>query len=216
MPIRVAAAIVALLYVIEPAAAGVLRGRLEVSQGAKRKGEAPGTVRPDARLKDTVVYLEQVPEAVERRLTRRGWFARRPKPPRIVQADLRFSPRLLAVAVGTAVELQNADQVYHNAFSVAASKRFDLGRYPPGYKDTLVFDRVGVTNLHCDVHPQELGFVVVVPNHAFARPDSLGRFSLPHLTPGTYVVHAFHPRRGERRKEIVIPARGDATVELRF
>ena len=216
MAIRVAAAIVALLWLFEPAAAGVLRGRLELSQGAKRQGETPGMPRPDARLKDAVVYLERVPDAVESRLTRRGWFRRKPKPPRIVQANLRFAPRVLAVAAGTAVVLENDDEVYHNAFSVAASKRFDLGRYPPGYRDTLVFDRVGVTNLHCDVHPQELGFVVVVPNHAFARPDSLGRFSLPHLTPGTYVVRAFHPRRGERRKEVVMPARGDAAMELRF
>jgi hypothetical protein len=214
MRIRVAAAIVALLAMTEPAAAGVLRGRLELSSSSRRKPPANEVAKPDPRLKDAVVYLERVPEAVERRLTRRWWFQPRPKPPRVRQFGLRFTPRVVAVAAGSEIVFENADRVFHNAFSVSASKRFDLGRYPPGHRDTVTFDRAGVANLHCDVHPEELGFVVVCPNHAFARPDSLGWFELPKLVPGVYLLRAWHPRRGEAKRQVVMPARGDLTVEL--
>ena len=68
------------------------------------------------------------------------WFFRRPaRTPRIVQKDMRFFPRVLAIAAGTQVEFQNLDGVYHNAFSVSTAKRFDLGKYPPGQTDTVLF-----------------------------------------------------------------------------
>lgn len=80
----------------------------------------------------------------------------------------------------------------------------------------MVFDRAGVANLHCDIHPDESGFVVVVPNHAFARPDSLGRFALPKLPKGDYTLHVWHPRLGEITRDVTMPKHGDLKIELRF
>ena len=80
----------------------------------------------------------------------------------------------------------------------------------------VVFDRAGVTNLHCDIHPDEIGFVVVVPNRAYARPDSLGRFSLPSLPAGSYRLRAWHPHLGEVRANTEIPRGGNASVTLTF
>jgi plastocyanin len=173
---------------------------------------------------DAVIYLESVPDKVERQLAskvaaKRSWFmiARPgPRPSRIVQIDKQFRPRVAAVSVGAKVEVQNLDRVYHNTFSVSPAKRFDLGKYPPGRIDTVSFDRPGVVNLHCDIHPDMLGFVVVTPNHAFTRPDSLGHYRLPKLPPGNYTVHVFHPRRGEIERRIVVPKRGDLALDLAF
>jgi plastocyanin len=164
-----------------------------------------------------VVYLDRIPDEVEHKLTKTHWWKRKkPGVPRIVQADLRYSPRVLAAPVGTRVEFANLDRVFHNTFSVSAARRFDLGRYLPGHVDTVAFDRVGVANLHCDIHPQEVGFVVVVPNHAFTRPDSLGYFRLPKLPEGSYVVRVWHPRLGDLRREVVMPRRGNLQLDLKF
>ena len=171
---------------------------------------------PQRRVKEAVVYVDRIPDKVERKLTRGHWWKREPKLPRIVQANRRFTPRVLAVAAGSRVEFANLDRVYHNAFSVSAARRFDLGKYLPGHVDTVAFDRAGVANLHCDIHPDESGFVVVLPNHAFTRPDSLGRFTLPKLPPGTYSVRAWHPRLGELRREVTMLRRGDLTLELKY
>lgn len=216
MRARFVGALIALMLLVQTAAAGVLRGRIEFPRSGRSKQAVEPNPKPDPRFKDIVVYLDKIPSAVERQLTSRWWFQAKPKPPRLLQSRQRFAPHVLAVAAGSQVVLQNADQVYHNAFSVSASKRFDLGRYAPGHLDTVLFDRAGVANLHCDVHPEELGFVVVCPNHAFARPDSLGRFELRKLAPGSYVLKVWHPRRRESKHQIEMPARGDLTVELKL
>jgi hypothetical protein len=206
---------------VPPAAAGVIRGVLVTSPRrtpTRTAADSAAAARPGLQrgASDAVVYLEQVPDKVEKKLTHRGLFRKAPRPSRIVQIKLRFVPRVLAAAAGTAVEFQNLDRVYHNTFSVSVAKRFDLGKYPPGTLDTVVFERVGVANLHCDIHPDESGFVVVVPNHAFTRPDSLGRFALPKLPRGQYTVRVWHPRLGEISRAVEIPKHGDVALELRF
>jgi hypothetical protein len=80
----------------------------------------------------------------------------------------------------------------------------------------LAFDSPGVVNLHCDIHPRMLAFVVVLRNHAFVQPDSTGRFELPKLPRGTYTLCAWDPRLGSRSRKVEIPKRGVLDVELGF
>jgi plastocyanin len=203
--------------------AGTLQGRLLTTPvTAQRKVRQPSSDDPvdvpQRGVGEAVVYLDRIPDEVERKLTSTHWWKRKKKSnlPRIVQADLRFSPRVLVAPVGTQVEFANLDRVFHNTFSVSAARRFDLGRYLPGHVDTVTFDRAGVANLHCDIHPQEVGFVVVVPNHAYARPDSLGYFTLPKLSAGDYVVRVWHPRLGDLRRKVTMPRRGNLRLDLKL
>jgi plastocyanin len=217
---RLAIGVAALGLASVPAAAGVIRGVLVTSPQKIRAGspaDAGAKAKPVVQrgARDAVVYLEEVPEKVEKKLGRNA-TKKSARPPRIVQNQLKFVPRVLATAAGTPVAFENLDRVYHNTFSVSAAKRFDLGKYPPGAVDTVVFDRVGVANLHCDIHPDESAFVVVVPNHAFARPDSLGRFALPKLPKGQYRLRVWHPRLGQISRAVEVPKRGDVVLELKF
>jgi hypothetical protein len=202
------------------AGAGVIRGRLALSAGrltfSSRNG-GPDHSRPQPGVTDAVIYVERIPEKTERKLTGHGWFfTRRAEVPRMIQADLQFVPRVMSIAAGTMVEFLNLDRVYHNPFSVSAAKRFDLGKNAPGRTDTVRFERTGVVNLHCEIHPEMTGYVVVVPNHAFTRPDSLGGFALPKLPDGDYVVHAWHPRHGDITQHVTLDRHGDAELELAF
>lgn len=208
-----------------PAPAGTVRGTVWMNRrapaAAKTTTEPTVIARLQRGVSESVIYIEKVPEAVERKLTGRGGFVlfrRAPKlwVPRIVQRSRAFNPRVLAIPAGTAVEFQNLDRVYHNAFSVSTARRFDLGKYAPGKTDTVKFERAGVINLHCDIHPEMLGFIVVTPNHAYTRADSVGRFALPKLPPGPYTVRVWHPRRGEIRRAIDMPRRGDVALDLTF
>jgi hypothetical protein len=166
-----------------------------------------------------VVWVARIPDRVELRLSegRRGWLVRsKPKAePPLPSVALRhdsFTPRVLAVPAGSSVEFANRDRLYHGAFSVSNAKRFDLGLGPPGRRDTLEFPRSGVINLHCEIHPDAAGYLVVTPNRAQARPDAGGRFRLPKLPPGRYELHAWHPQKGELKLPFDIPRRG--AVEL--
>lgn len=202
------------------AAAGVIRGTLWLthpSAAAMAAALARSSSRPaQPGVSDAVIYIESIPEKSEKKLSRGGWFSPKPRMSRVIQVDRRFMPRVLSVTPGTSVEFRNRDLVYHNAFSVSVAKRFDLGRYPPGKADTVRFERAGVVNVHCDIHPDMSGYVVVVPNHAFDRPDSLGSYSLPKLPPGKYALRVWHPRLGELRRDVEIPKHGNLELPLVF
>jgi hypothetical protein len=219
MPMRWLAAPLAWLFIwVGSAGAGTIRGQLWLDPPTQSGAAKSSKGRPPVQrgITDAVVYVETVPDPVERRLARRRWFSRKPRVPRVIQADHRIVPRVLAVAAGTRVEFENFDRIYHNLFSVSAARRFDLGKYAPGHRDTVAFDRAGVANLHCDIHPDEIAYVVVVANHCYARPDSLGRFRLPKLPAGSYTVHVWHPHQGEVTREVEMPHRGDLALDLRF
>lgn len=214
-------AILLALPVASAHAAGI-RGQLWLSDEAARyarTGRVPSAAAAlqQREASDAVVYVETIPDKAEKKLVKPHWFfAKKPPMVRLVQSGRRFVPRILAVPAGARVQLENLDLVYHNAFSVSPAKRFDLGKYPPGRIDTLSFDRAGIINLHCDIHPEMVGFVVVVPNHEFTRPDSTGAFVLPGLPEGRYTMCAWHPRRGERRVAFEVLKRGDVNVAVRY
>jgi len=195
-------------------AKGVIRGTLHAPGDGDRNPNGSPTPGRSARgrYRDVVVYLAQAPEKLERKLVKKARKAKH----RIVQEQLSFSPRVLAVAVGDTVLVENKDRVYHNTFSVSLAKRFDLGKYAPGHVTPVVFEDAGVVNLHCDIHPSEAAFVVAVPNHIFTRPDSLGRFKLPKLPNGSYTLKVWHPRLGTVTREVEMPKKGNATLDLEF
>jgi len=197
-----------------PAQAGRIRGTLHIGPVSAARGDAASAQS----VRDAVIYVEHVPAKVEKKLANPGFlfFRSKPRLPRVVQMDRRFNPRVISIVAGSRVAFHNMDQVWHNTFSVSATRTFDLGKYPPGWADTIAFERPGVVNLHCDIHSSMVGFVVVTPNHAFTRPDSAGTFRLPSLPPGRYTVRAVHPRHGELRRDVVMPKRGDLKLDLRF
>jgi plastocyanin len=188
-------------------------------------GIIQGTVTPRhhgsrARVSDAVVYVERVPPEVEHKLTTKGfWLFKKHTGSRVwtvVQVDRRFDPDVLAIAAGDRIAFENLDSIYHSTFSVSAARRFDLGKRSPGQSDTVTFDHPGVINLHCDIHPSMVGYVVVTPNHAFAFPDSVGRYRLPDLPAGSYTVHAVHPGWGDVRRTVEVAKRGLVALDLGF
>jgi uncharacterized protein (DUF1684 family) len=183
---------------------------------------------PDARsqqqgVNEGVVWIAKVPSRVEARLSapRKRLLgllkpATEPPLPRVAMREDRFAPRVVAVPAGSRVEFANSDRFYHSAFSVSGAKRFDLGKSPPGRRDTLSFTRAGVINLHCEIHPDAVGYVVVTPNRVYAKPDATGRFRLPKLPPGRYWLHAWHPQKGELELPFDVPRRGAVVLNPTF
>ncbi len=210
--------VIALTLVATSATAGVITGTLLLGARPPRTKPAAAALQRQPGVTDAVIFVEQVSEQTERDLSRPRRFlffhaSPRPRVLTVVQRT-QFNPRVAMVPIGTQVVFLNLDRVYHNIFSVSPARRFDLGKHAPGSRDTVRFDRAGVVNLHCDIHPDELGYVVVTPNHAYARPDSVGHYRLPKLPPGTYTVHVFHPRSGEFTCAAEVPRRGDLVLDL--
>ena len=85
----------------------------------------------------------------------------------IDQRNLAFTPRVLAVRVGTTVEFPNNDKVFHNVFSFRDGKKFDLGMYPKGVTKPIVFDKPGLARLFCNIHPNMAAYVMAVDSPYF-------------------------------------------------
>lgn len=202
-----------------PARSGVIRGVLHVpppvhvTSMSTSYGDASGSMpgMHDAvhgLASDAVVYVEHVPAGVDSALATHG------ANPTLAQKNQAFEPRVLAVAVGTAVDFPNLDPIYHNVFSLSPAKRFDLGKYPRGHFKTVVFDKVGLVNVYCDIHSNMEAFVRVLPHHVFARPADDGSFALPDLPPGRYLLRVWHPDLPEASQSVDVPASGDVRVEV--
>jgi plastocyanin len=119
--------------------------------------------------------------------------------PRVVldQRNLMFSPHVLVVRVGTTVEFPNHDRVFHNVFSFRDGKIFDLGLYPVGATQHVVFDHAGLSRLFCNIHPNMAAYIMVVDSPYFAVSDPSGAFSIASVAPGSYAYHAWRPGETE-------------------
>lgn len=71
----------------------------------------------------------------------------------VEQKQKQFSTPKLEVKVGDSVTFKNSDDVNHNIFSLSDSKSFDLGSYPKGQSRSVVFDKPGVVEVECAIHP---------------------------------------------------------------
>ncbi len=59
-----------------------------------------------------------------------------------------------------------------------------------------------------------VSYVVAVPGALVARPDRDGRFALPAVPAGAYVLHAWHERAGEVTRALVVGRGGADDVRL--
>jgi len=123
--------------------------------------------------------------------------ARRNSPPpapqkaRLLQKDKMFYPRLLVLPAGSSVSFPNRDPYFHNVFSLFDGKRFDLGLYEAGESRTAQFERVGVSYIFCNIHPEMSAIIVTVNTPHFVVSNQAGEFKFPQVPPGIYELHVF-------------------------
>jgi plastocyanin len=114
--------------------------------------------------------------------------------PRIVQANKSFWPHVIVVQLGTEVQFPNHDPFLHNVFSFFDGKRFDLGFYEAGSSKSVRFDRVGVSYLFCNIHPNMSGAVVTVDTPYFGISNRSGQISIANVPEGRYELNVWYER----------------------
>lgn len=151
-----------------------------------------------------VVYVEQIPGKV---------FP--PGPEVVVDQDLlTFIPHVITVSIGTPVIFLNSDDVWHNVFSVSESKRFNLGTNSRGSRRRLVFDKPGVVELLCNVHPEMSAYIVVTqtPYAAVVKPDC--GYALEKIPAGSYTLVAWREEAPIDRRQVTVPEQGSVQVNF--
>lgn len=107
------------------------------------------------------------------------------------QRDRQFTPQLLIVQTGTAVNFPNFDTVRHHVYSFSPIKVIDIKLYSGTPAEPIVFDKPGVATLGCNIHDRMSAHIVVVDTPTFARTDDKGQASFD-LAVGEHVVKAWH------------------------
>jgi plastocyanin len=69
------------------------------------------------------------------------------------QKNKDFTQKSLRIKVGDSVDFRNDDAFFHNVFSLSDAKTFDLGSYPQGQSRKVTFDKAGVVDVECSIHP---------------------------------------------------------------
>jgi plastocyanin len=137
-----------------------------------------------------------------------------PETIRVEQRNSRFEPDLAVVPVGSTVEFPNADPIFHNVFSLSGAQPFDLGFYPKGQSRVVKFDRAGVVQIYCHIHPNMYAAIVVTASRWYGRPAADGTLVLKDVPAGHYKAEAWHRIAGMCKAEVDVPASGAAQVHI--
>ena len=164
---------------------------LYVSIQNEASGRIEKSVNSPSQLTGVVVWLQPLDASAAKILPAVQQPAKRP---RIVQKNKSFQPHLTVVHVGSVVDFPNHDPFFHNVFSLFDGKRFDLGLYEAGATNSVRFDRVGVSYLFCNIHPDMSAVVVTLDTPYYAVSDKSGKVIIPDVPDGRYELHVWYER----------------------
>src|SRR5512132_1189406 len=126
----------------------------------------------------------------------------------------RFTPRVIVVSRQGLVDFPNVDPIYHNVFSVSGANRFDLGLYRAGASKSRSFAEPGLVRVYCNIHPQMVGFLMVVDSDFAAVTDRDGAFRFEGVPAGPWTLKAWHEEGTEVSVPLTLPASSDAPLTL--
>jgi plastocyanin len=191
-----------------------VNGQIEIVKTA-RKGP-PG---PDAKTDsaaNVAVWLTPLESTIDSSTGRLTG-----KPAQLIQKNKVFEPHLLVVQVGSKVEFPNKDPFFHNVFSLFNGKRFDLGLYEAGSSNSARFDRVGISYLFCNIHPEMSAIVISVPTPYYGVSNISGKVAISGVPTGRYRLHVWHERSSPEdlaklEKEVVVSESSHSLEAIRL
>jgi plastocyanin len=131
------------------------------------------------------------------------------------QQGCHYATHVLALRIGQEVKISNSDPFSHNIHPLAKVNREWNKMQPAGTPPfTYAYDHEEIIPIKCNIHPWMQGYFVILKTGHFSVTGDDGRFSLPDLPPGHYVVTAWHEAYGTQSKEITI--NGSESVSLDF
>ena len=170
-----------------------------LAEGGTVSGKVEAT--PPKFAEETVVYLKDAKSSGA------------PRTLAMDQKNLKFVPKVLAVAKGDTVKFLNHDGVAHNVYS-PDGEAYNLGTFKPNEERTHTFEQEGPYTQLCSIHPEMLGFVFVAPSPYAAAVDAKGNYVIKDVPPGTYKVAVWNSHLKAPDKPVTVAA--GKTVQVDF
>lgn len=152
--------------------------------GAEQPSQAL-RVSPRGGVADTVVWLTDV--------RRGGALAPPSETPVVTLEGCRYRPHVLAVGVGTTIAFRSADPVLHNVHALRNGETlWDFALEAEGSGASREVEVPGVIRMLSDVHSFMQAWVHAFDDPYFAVTDENGRFHIPDVPAGQYVMRVWH------------------------
>lgn len=176
---------------------------LSAQSAAAAGGSIAGkvTATPDKYLKDTVVYLKEVP----------GNY--KPRTETMDQKGMEFRPHILVLTVGDSVKFLNSDGVDHNVYT-PDGEAYNLGVFPKGQAREHKFAQPGVYTQLCSIHPEMLAYIFVGQNPHAAPVKKDGSFRIENVPPGTYQLAVWNAKLKADDVSVTVAAGKTASAEF--
>jgi hypothetical protein len=173
-------------------------GRVELSNSTN------AAVRRHKDYEGVVLWLEPVDRPVP---------ALPPKRVEMLQKDKLFQPHVVAISLGSTVDLPNLDLIFHNAFSNFSGQPFDIGLYPPHTSKSVTFRHAGIVRVFCNIHATMSAIIAVLNTPWYAVTLATGQYAIDGVSPGEYQLRIFHERALPENlkfleRRITVPASG--------
>ncbi len=160
-------------------------------------------------LRNVFVYVKNAPK---------GDYAVPSSPVVLHQKGCLYSPHVLGIQVGQALEIRNDDPTAHNVhFVPKKNKEYNKSQPKIGLVNTLIFKRPEVmVPVKCDVHPWMSAYVGVLKHPFFSVSDDEGAFEIKGLPAGKYTIEAWHEKYGKKTMEVEVAVDETKTVEFTY
>ncbi|EJE8556239.1 methylamine utilization protein [Vibrio vulnificus] len=108
------------------------------------------------------------------------------------QNNRTFTPNVLVITKGSAVEFPNRDRVRHHVYSFSNAKTFELKLYSGRPEKPVVFDKAGVVEIGCNIHDSMLAWILVSDTPLFAKTNNNGEVHFTQQPADTYQIEVWH------------------------
>jgi plastocyanin len=124
------------------------------------------------------------------------------------QVGCRYTPHVIALTRGAAVEFRNSDATMHNIHTMptmVGNETVDVSQGAKGAPVQKEFKQPEVMiPVRCNNHPWMNAFINVSPTPFFAVTDANGHFEIKGLPAGTYTLAVVHEKMGEQTISVTI------------
>lgn len=139
---------------------------------------------------------------------------------RLTIHNCRFEPRVLAVPLGSTINVFSRDRIEHDArfFREGAGepvdfvRTFNAGSVVPSEK---IAKEAGIVEVRSTLRPWARGFIAVFNHPYYAVTDDKGSFAIDGLPAGTYTVKVWHEGLSKPTEQrVLVGPSGSGRLEL--
>jgi plastocyanin len=125
----------------------------------------------------------------------------------------QFSPFISVITTGGTVTFGNKDALTHHVFSPEI-QNWDTGYLQKNHTAVRTFESPGAIALLCNIHPEMLGYLLVIPSTSFGKLGADGKYVIANLAPGAYAATAWAPRMLTGTQSVTVGPTGAVTANF--